>query len=75
MNQHEPGNNLEISVNTPPKLKVHKTFSLRENSPYSVRMRENTDQNNSEYGHFSRSVLHFASTNFQQKIHCVFVDV
>ena len=23
--------------------------------PYSVRMRENTDQNNSEYGHFSRS--------------------
>ena len=25
-------------------------------SPYSVRMRENTDQNNSEYGHFLRSV-------------------
>ena len=25
-------------------------------SPYLVRMRENTDQNNSEYGHFSRSV-------------------
>ena len=24
-------------------------------SPYSVRMRENADQNNSEYGHFSRS--------------------
>ena len=24
-------------------------------SPYSVRIRENTDQNNSEYGHFSRS--------------------
>ena len=24
-------------------------------SPYSVQMRENTDQNNSEYGHFSRS--------------------
>ena len=24
-------------------------------SPYSVRMRENTDQNNSECGHFSRS--------------------
>ena len=23
-------------------------------SPHSVRMRENTDQNNSEYGHFSR---------------------
>ena len=25
-------------------------------SPYSVRMRENTDQNNSEYGHFLRSI-------------------
>ena len=25
-------------------------------SPYPVRMRENTDQKNSEYGHFSRSV-------------------
>ena len=25
-------------------------------SPYSVRIRENTDQNNSEHGHFSRSV-------------------
>ena len=24
--------------------------------PYSVRMRENMNQNNSEYGHFSRSV-------------------
>ena len=28
---------------------------MRSISPYSVRMRENTDQNNSEYGHFSRS--------------------
>ena len=26
-------------------------------SPYSIRMRENADQNNSEYGHFLRSVL------------------
>ena len=25
-------------------------------SPYSARMRENTDQNHSEYGHFLRSV-------------------
>ena len=25
-------------------------------SPYSVRIRENADQNNSEHGHFSRSV-------------------
>ena len=28
---------------------------LRSISPYSVRMRENVDQNNSEYGHFWRS--------------------
>ena len=28
---------------------------IRSISPYSVRMRENTDQNNSEYGHFLRS--------------------
>ena len=26
------------------------------NGPYSVRMRENTDQKNSKYRHFSRSV-------------------
>ena len=26
-------------------------------SPYSVRMRENADQNNSEYGHFLRSAF------------------
>ena len=29
---------------------------IRSISPYSVRMRENTDQNNSEYGQFLRSV-------------------
>ena len=28
---------------------------IRSISPYSVRMRDNTDQKNSEYGHFSRS--------------------
>ena len=32
-----------------------KSFRIRSYSgPYSVRMRKNTDQNNSEYGHFSR---------------------
>ena len=43
---------------------IHKTWQLRENcpnyhfriSPYSVRMWENSDQNNSKYGHFSRCV-------------------
>ena len=29
---------------------------IRSIFPYSVRIWENTDQNNSEYGHFSRSV-------------------
>ena len=29
---------------------------IRSISPYSVQMRENADHNNSEYGHFSRSV-------------------
>ena len=29
---------------------------IRSTSPNSVRIRENTDQNNSEYGHFSRSI-------------------
>ena len=28
---------------------------IRSTSPYSVRMPENADQKNSEYGHFSRS--------------------
>ena len=28
---------------------------IRSMSPYSVRMRENVDQSNSEYGHFLRS--------------------
>ena len=30
---------------------------IRSISLYLVQMRENTDQNNSEYGHFSRSVI------------------
>ena len=29
---------------------------IRSISPFSVRMRENTDQKNSEYGHFLRSI-------------------
>ena len=29
---------------------------IRSISPFSVQMRENLDQNNSKYGHFSRSV-------------------
>ena len=40
-------------------LLVHhcvKSVRIRSYSgPYSVRMRENTDQNNSEYGHFSHN--------------------
>ena len=33
-------------------------------TPYSVRMRETTDQKNSEYRHFSRSVSFLRSHNF-----------
>ena len=36
-------------------------------SSYSVRMRKITDQNNSEYGHFSRS------DNFRRKLHLSFL--
>ena len=32
---------------------------IRSISPYWVRMRENADQNNSEYGHFSRSAYYY----------------
>ena len=32
---------------------------IRDISPYSVRMQENTDQNNSKCGHFLRSDLTF----------------
>ena len=34
---------------------------IRSKSPYSVRMRENTDQKNPEYGHFSRSASCYQS--------------
>ena len=43
-------------VNTP-SAKLVKSVRIRSYSgPYSVQMRENTDQNNSEYGHLLRSV-------------------
>ena len=36
---------------------------IRSIAPYLVRMRENTDQKNSECGHFSRSVCYFSMFN------------
>ena len=36
---------------------VKSVHILSYSGPYSVRIGENVDQNNSEYGHFSRSVL------------------
>ena len=33
------------------------SYILYSVSPYSVQMRENVDQNNSEYGHFLRSEI------------------
>ena len=44
-----------------PLIVIHRVKSVcirSYSSSYSVRMRQNTDQNNSEYGHFSRSYLH-----------------
>ena len=41
-------------------------------SPYSVRMRENTDHKISEYGHFSRSAYSYNFTTFVTSIRDVF---
>ena len=35
--------------------------------PYSVRMRENMDQNNSEYGHLLRSVCFFHFRDYRKR--------
>ena len=37
-------------------------------APYTVRMRENTDQKNSEYGHFSRSESFAKITEFHTNL-------
>ena len=42
-------------------------YSVLRISPYSVRMRENTDQNNSEYGHFLRSEYFSSHTEKSNK--------
>ena len=42
---------------------------MRSISPYSVRMRENMDQKNSEYEHFSRSVCQPFSSHHPLLIH------
>ena len=36
--------------------------------PYLIQMRENTDQNNSEYGHFLRSVKYTYFSQFSRRI-------
>ena len=41
---------------------------IRSISPYSVRMWENADQNNSEYVHFSRSAMHSKKVNMRETI-------
>ena len=42
---------------------------LLRKSPYSVRMRENIDQKNSEYGHFSRCELHLLISKILKDTH------
>ena len=48
-----------LSATNDKKDKIQNSCTLNEKilriSPHSVRTRENTDQNNSEYGHFLRS--------------------
>ena len=36
-------------------MRLYLILSLEKLSPYSIRMRQNEGQNNSEYGHFLRS--------------------
>ena len=38
-------------------IRIYSGILVLRISPYSVQMRENTDQNNSKYGHFSCSVM------------------
>ena len=54
--------------------KISLFYALREKCPglYSVRMRENTDENNSEYGHFLRSDgFRATSSNFFDRAACI----
>ena len=45
---------------------------IRSASPYLIRMRENVDQNNSEYGHF----LHSATlANYAKEMHCCYKTI
>ena len=44
---------------------------IRSISPNSVQMRENADQNNSEYGHFSRSGLFCAGYSSLHNFHLI----
>ena len=45
------------------------TKDMKYLTPYSLRMRENTDQNNSEYGHFSRRGSRLAFLKLHIKLH------
>ena len=46
---------------------------IRSISPYSVRMRENADQNNSEYSHFLRSELNDLDISIEDSVNNYFV--
>ena len=49
----------------------HSVWIRRDTPPYSVRMEENADQNNPEFGHFLRSV-----TKLVKRFHnLIFVEV
>ena len=48
---------------------------IRSISPYLVRMRENADQNNSEYGHFSRSACYRHFTRILTHFTTMFLSI
>ena len=53
--EKETGIAWKVSVFAVILVRIFPLFGRSRISLYSVRMRENADQNNSEYGHFSRS--------------------
>ena len=61
------------SYSGPFGLNTEKYGEIRFISPYSVQMRENTDQNNSKYGHVSRSIYH-ANFLIFQRLFALFQD-
>ena len=61
---------LELFWSIFPRIWTENT-EIRSTSPYSVEMRENADQNNSEYGHISRSDYKNCFSNMLVLVTCL----